>query len=159
MSLHSQWGWLHRVRRLISTLPPRLAPLASASLYPASTVAQEAVQHVGNRPGCPCHPGLPHLWQDLDLVFPSKLGTPLDGGNVLSRVLHPLLRQAGLPIIRFHDLRHTAASLALAQGRNIKEVSELLGHADVAVTLSLYAHVSPDMQGQLADAMDAALRG
>lgn len=99
------------------------------------------------------------LWQDLDLVFPSKLGTPLDGGNVLSRVLHPLLRQAGLPIIRFHDLRHTAASLALAQGRNIKEVSELLGHADVAVTLSLYAHVSPDMQGQLADAMDAALRG
>jgi len=102
--------------------------------------------------------GVGPAWEDLDLVFPSKLGTPLDGGHVLRRVLHPLLRQAGLPIIRFHDLRHTAATLALAQGRNIKEVSEMLGHADVSTTLALYVHVSPDMQGQLADAMDAALR-
>ena len=103
--------------------------------------------------------GAESRWRGLDLVFPSQLGTPLDGGHVLRRVLHPLLRQAGLPIIRFHHLRHTAATLALAQGRNIKEVSETLGHADVTVTLSLYAHVSPDMQEQLAEAMDAVLRG
>lgn len=66
---------------------------------------------------------------------------------------------AGVPHIRFHDLRHTAATLLLGQGVHPKIVSEMLGHASVAITLDLYSHVQPDMQRQAAAAMGAALGG
>jgi integrase len=61
--------------------------------------------------------------------------------------------------MRFHDLRHTAATLLLGRGINPKIVSEMLGHAAVAITLDLYSHVLPDMQKQAAAAMDAVLEG
>jgi hypothetical protein len=70
-----------------------------------------------------------------------------------------LLKRAGLLQICFHDLRHTAATLLLARGVNVKVVSELLGHSSVAVTLTLYGHVLPHMQRDAAVAMDRALRG
>jgi integrase len=69
----------------------------------------------------------------------------------------PLLARAGLPRMRFHDLRHTAATLLLGRGINPKIVSEMLGHSRIAITLHLYSHVTPHMQQQAADAMDAAL--
>jgi integrase len=96
-------------------------------------------------------------WDDLDLVFPNACGRPLDGTNVLRQQLQPLLRRAGLPPIRFHDLRHTAATLPLRKGVNPKIVSELLGHSSVSITLDIYSHVLPDMQEQAAAAMDEAL--
>ncbi len=100
-------------------------------------------------------------WEDNDLVFPNTIGRPLDGMNLIKYWFRPLLKRAGLPPIRFHDLRHTAATLLLAQGINVKVVSEMLGHADVSITLRIYAHVMPHMQQQAADAMDATfgLRG
>ena len=58
---------------------------------------------------------------------------------------------------RFHDLRHTAATLLLGRGINPKIVSEMLGHSQIGITLGLYSHVTPHMQQQAADAMDAAL--
>lgn len=61
----------------------------------------------------------------------------------------------GLPNIRFHDLRHTAATILLSHGVNIKVVSEMLGHADIAITLGVYAHVIPHMQQAAVDVMDA----
>ena len=76
---------------------------------------------------------------------------------MLQRLFHPLLEKAGLPKIRFHDLRHTAASLLLRRGVNIKVVSEMLGHADVATTLRVYAPVLPDMQDSAALMMDTML--
>jgi len=81
--------------------------------------------------------------------------------NLMKYWFLPLLKRAGLPRIRFHDLRHTAATLLLAQGINVKVISEMLGHADVSITLRVYAHVMPHMQQQAADAMDATfgLRG
>lgn len=93
-------------------------------------------------------------WDDHDLVFTNRLGRPLDGVHVLRRELHPLLKRAGLPLMRFHDLRHTAATLLLMQGVNPKVVSELLGHHDISITLGIYSHVLPDMQRQAAAAMD-----
>jgi integrase len=69
------------------------------------------------------------LWQDHDLVFPSAVGTPLDGGNLLQNIHYPLLMRAGLPRLRFHDMRHTAATLMLEQGVHPKIVAERLGHA------------------------------
>src|SRR5207253_1848792 len=96
-------------------------------------------------------------WTDYDLVFSDQRGQPLVGSHVTERLFKPAMRQLGLPVIRFHDLRHTAATLLLMQGTHPKVVSELLGHADIGLTLDAYTHVLPDMQAQVATAMDAAL--
>jgi integrase len=97
------------------------------------------------------------LWREQGLVFPSAVGTPLWGGN-LNRAFKTLLKRAGLPhSFRFHDLRHTCATLLLRQGVNPKFVQELLGHRDVSLTLNTYSHVLPDMGDVAASAMDEAL--
>lgn len=98
-------------------------------------------------------------WEDNDLVFPNTVGRPLDGVNLLKYWFYPLLKRAGLPRMRFHDLRHTAATLLLGRGINPKIVSEMLGHSHVSVTLGIYSHVTPHMQEQAAKAMDDALGG
>jgi integrase len=69
----------------------------------------------------------------------------------------PLLERAELPDIRFHDLRHTRATLLLSRGHHPKLVQDLLGHASVAPTLDRYSHVLPGMGAQTAAAMEAAL--
>jgi integrase len=98
-----------------------------------------------------------NLYQDSGLVFPSTVGTPLSGGN-LNRAFKALLQRAGLPeTTRFHDLRHTCATLLLRQGVNPKFVQELLGHADISLTPNVYSHVLPDMGDAAAGSMDAAL--
>lgn len=98
------------------------------------------------------------VWEDMDLVFPNTIGKPMDGIHLMRREFLPLLTRAGLPRIRFHDLRHTAATLLLSKGINPKIVSEMLGHAQVSITLDIYSHVTPHMQQQAADAMDDELR-
>lgn len=94
------------------------------------------------------------LYKDEDYVFATERGTPLEESNVAGRDFKPLLAEAGLPNIRFHDLRHTCASLLLARGINAKVVQELLGHSSITVTLDRYSHLLEDMQGTAADAMD-----
>jgi len=94
-------------------------------------------------------------WHDGDLVFSNELGKPLEAGNLLRRSFWPLLQRAGLPHLRFHDLRHTAATLLLGQGVHPKVVAEMLGHSRIAVTLDLYSHVTPPMQQQATEALDA----
>jgi integrase len=98
-------------------------------------------------------------WQVRDLVFPNTIGGYFDANNWRAGWFYPLLRRAGLPRIRPHDLRHTAATLLLARGVPVKVVSEMLGHANVGITLSIYGHVLPHMQQQAANTMDAMLRG
>jgi integrase len=97
------------------------------------------------------------LWQDNGLVFCTHGGRPLDSHNVARTSFKPLLERAGLPDIRFHDLRHTCATLLLSRGHHPKLVQELLGHASVALTLDRYSHVLPGMGDQTAAAMEAAL--
>ena len=70
------------------------------------------------------------------------------GATVVRRSFYPLLECSSLPRIRFHDLRHTAATLLLGQGVHPKIVSEMLGHSQIAITLDLYSHVTPTMQRQ-----------
>ncbi len=97
------------------------------------------------------------LWQEQGLVFPSAVGTPLSGGN-LNRSFKAMLQRAGLPkSTRFHDLQHTCATLLLKQGVNPKFVQELLGHADISLTLNTYSHVLPTMQDQAAEAMESVV--
>lgn len=97
------------------------------------------------------------LWQDNNLMFCTTAGKPLDFRNLATASFKPLLKKAGLPDIRFHDLRHTCATLLLSRGHHPKLVQELLGHASVALTLDRYSHVLPGMGDQTAAAMDAAL--
>ena len=93
-------------------------------------------------------------WQDNDLVFPNRLGRAMYATNLLDRSFACLLEHAGLPRVRFHDLRHTAATLLLGQGVHPKVVSEMLGHTNTAITLDLYSHATPTMQEAAAGAFD-----
>lgn len=95
-------------------------------------------------------------WEENDLIFPSKLGTPLHHANMF-REYKELLKETGLPLLRFHDLRHTAATLLLQQGVHPKIVQERLGHADISMTLNTYSHVLPSMQEDAALKMDELL--
>ena len=97
------------------------------------------------------------LWQDHDLVFTSTIGTPVDVGNLTYRSFRPLLKRAGLPRIRIHDLRHTAATLMLGRGVHPKIVQEMLGHSTITQTMDTYSHVLPDMQDQAISAIESAL--
>jgi len=94
------------------------------------------------------------LYDDMGLMFASQRGTPLDASNVVNRSYKPLLRRAGLPGIRFHDLRHTCATLLLPKNVNPKYVQRLLGHKSIKITLDLYSHWIPEMEDFTADAMD-----
>jgi len=96
-------------------------------------------------------------WHDEDLIFTSADGHAIRANHVLQRMFTPLLQRAELPLIRFHDLRHTAATLLLLQGVHPKVVSEMLGHATVSMTLDTYSHVLPDMQKDATAALDRLL--
>ncbi|MBX6378337.1 MAG: site-specific integrase [Clostridia bacterium] len=97
-------------------------------------------------------------YQNLDLVFATPEGRPLDERNLVRRHFKPLLRKAGLPeTIRLYDLRHTCATLLLAGGEHPKVVSERLGHASVTLTLDTYSHVLPDMQQTSVDILERLL--
>jgi integrase len=92
-------------------------------------------------------------WQDNDLIFPSKLGTPLDPSN-LRLDFNRVLERAGVPKIRFHDLRHTCASLMLNNGIPVIVVSRILGHSKPSITLDIYGHLYNEMQEEASRLMD-----
>ena len=97
------------------------------------------------------------VWAENGLVFASEAGTPMLRRNMM-RHYKIRLKRAGLGnSFRFHDLRHTCATLLLREGVHVKFVQELLGHSDVSLTLNIYSHVLPDMGDTAAGAMDAAL--
>jgi integrase len=91
----------------------------------------------------------------LGLVFTTPVGTPLDPRNV-SRAYREVLDQAELPPLRFHDLRHSAATIMLAAGFNLKTISEILGHRTAGMS-ELYAHVLPSMKEEVAVVVDQLL--
>lgn len=94
-----------------------------------------------------------------DLLFPSSRGTPLDGRNMVREIFDPAVRRAGLPRMRFHDCRHSFASLLIAQGAHPKYISEQLGHASAQITMDRYAHLFDQSYGDESDKLEAALFG
>jgi integrase len=98
------------------------------------------------------------LYEDQGLVFATQRGTLVNPTNLRKRSFEPLLEKAGLPAIRFHDLRHTCATLLLSKNVNPKIVSEMLGYATIAITLDTYSHVLPNMQKGAARALEETLR-
>lgn len=87
-----------------------------------------------------------------EYVFSSPAGGPISPDSVL-HMLHRVLKRAGLPKVRFHDLRHTFATLALQNGVDVKTVSGMLGHYSAGFTLDTYAHVTTQAQRQAANTM------
>jgi integrase len=96
-------------------------------------------------------------YQDQGLIFTTDTGAPINPSNLRQRSFTPLLKRVGLPHMRFHDLRHTCATLLLSRGVHPKFVQELLGHATIAITLDTYSHVMPSMGDATAKAMEDAL--
>jgi integrase len=96
-------------------------------------------------------------YEDRGLLFTTGTGGPINPSNLRQKSFARLLKEAGLPHIRFHDLRHTCATLLFAQGTHPKYVQELLGHATIAITLDTYSHVIPGMSDHTARAMQIAL--
>ncbi len=100
--------------------------------------------------------GLAAFYEYHGLIFSSGNGTPHNPENLVKRSFKPLLKKAGLPEIRFHDLQHTCATLLLGRGVHPKIVQELLGHATIAMTLDTYSHYLPSMGDQASGAMGDA---
>ncbi|SFX78233.1 Site-specific recombinase XerD [Thermoactinomyces sp. DSM 45891] len=96
-------------------------------------------------------------YQDHDLVISSNNGEPLPP-YIVNYDFKKMLQKASLPKIRFHDLRHSHATILLKIGENPKVVSERLGHTTIGMTLDTYSHVLPDMQKSLADNFDTAMQ-
>lgn len=95
-------------------------------------------------------------WQETGMVFTTSIGTMLDARNML-RDFYGITRKpdSGLQKLRFHDLRHSAATLLLMQGAHPRVVMDLLGHSSIALTMNTYSHVIPAMQREAANQMDA----
>jgi integrase len=96
------------------------------------------------------------FWQEYDYVFCTLHGTHLNPNHVVEE-FKKLLNRAGLPNIRFHDLRHSAATLLLSLGVHPKVVQELVGHTQISKTMDVYSHVLPGMQQDAMRKLDAAL--
>lgn len=96
-------------------------------------------------------------FQDHDLVVTTWKGTPVYPSDI-DRDFVQVIKETGLPRIRFHDLRHTHATILLRLGEHPKVVAERLGHSSVTVTLDTYSHVLPDMQRGLVDRLEEAIR-
>lgn len=96
-------------------------------------------------------------WQDHDYVFCTSIGTCLNPNNVVAE-LKKLLVKAELPNIRFHDLRHSAATLLLTAGVHPKIVQEILGHTQISMTMDIYSHVLPGMQQEAMNKLNDALK-
>ena len=97
-------------------------------------------------------------WQDRDLVFSNKDGGYLDPTKILPK-FKALLKAAGLPDIRFHDLRHTAATILLEKNVHPKVVKERLGHSRISMTMDTYSHVLPSLKHEATDKLNDVFKG
>lgn len=96
-------------------------------------------------------------WLESGFVFTTNVGTPIERRNLL-KAFYEIVRASEIPHFRFHDLRHSAATLLLCQGVHPRAVMDLLGHSDFATTMNLYSHVLPEVQRDVATKMDGILK-
>jgi site-specific recombinase XerC len=97
-------------------------------------------------------------WAESPFVFCTPIGTPVDPRNA-TRDFDAMRREAQLTTTRFHDLRHTAATLLLVMGVDPRTIMQTLGHSQISLTLNTYAHVLPSLQAEAAAKMNAIFSG
>lgn len=95
-------------------------------------------------------------WNDLNLVFTTELGTPYEGRN-MTRTLHRILKEVGIERLGVHALRHTFATRAMESGMDVRTLSEILGHANITLTLQLYAHSTSETKRNAMKQMEVFL--
>ncbi len=139
-----------RVRRQVSRIDGKIvdAPLKTKNSYRAVTISPQAVEVLKAQ----------KEKTNDEYVFPSPNGGPISPDSV-NNMLKRVLERAGIPKVRFHDLRHTFATLALQNGVDIKTVSGMLGHFSAGFTLDTYAHVTTAAQKEAAQTMGNVLAG
>ena len=93
----------------------------------------------------------------LDLIFPNEIGKPMSSLNMYNRKFIPAVNKANINAIRFHDLRHTYASIMIDQGENIKYVHVQLGHSSIKLTLDTYGHLMKDVNKEAANRLGNAI--
>jgi integrase len=137
-----------KVRRQVARVNGEIveAPLKTKNSYRAVTISQQAIEVLREQK---------RKTHDT-YVFPSPNGGPLSPDSV-NNMLKRVLERAGIPKVRFHDLRHTFATIALQNGVNIKTVSGMLGHFSAGFTLDTYAHVTTSAQTEAAQTMGNVL--
>ncbi len=155
-----------RIDTLVKTTTPRLIQTKHTvtaagvrlvrTLYPLAQEGMRSGLYYPNRGSIFCSRDAGTRWRETGFVFTSQIGTPFEPRRV-NKEFTRLCKRAGLPQIRVHDLRHTCASLLLAQGVSFKVIQEILGHSDIRVTMNLYAHLYPEARRDAADKMDAVL--
>ncbi len=91
---------------------------------------------------------------EMEMVFANSEGKPIDADVFARRQFLPALRRAGLSHIRFHDMRHTFATLLIAQGENIKFIQNQMGHASIQTTLDRYGHLLPESHNEVGSRLD-----
>ena len=137
-----------RVRRQVSRVNGEIveAPLKTKNSYRTVSISVDAIEVLKTQ----------KAKTNDEYVFPSPTGGPISPDSVL-HMLHRVLKRAGLPKVRFHDLRHTFATLALQNGVDIKTVSGMLGHYSAGFTLDTYAHVTTAAEIEAAKTMGNVL--
>ena len=139
-----------RVRRQVTRIGGKIveAPLKTKNAYRTVTISPQAIEAL-NTQKAKTHG---------EYVFSSPSGGPISPDSV-NNMLKRVLKRAGIPRVRFHDLRHTFATLALQNGVDIKTVSGMLGHFSAGFTLDTYAHVTTAAQKEAARTMESILAG
>ena len=140
---------LIKVRRQVARVDGEIveAPLKTKNSYRAVTISQQAIEVLKQQKA---------KTNDV-YVFPSPNGGPISPDSV-NNMLKRVLARAGIPKVRFHDLRHTFATIALQSGVDIKTVSSMLGHFSAGFTLDTYAHVTTSAQKEAAETMGNILQ-
>jgi integrase len=157
-----------QVRRVLSRIPSRLPGKGYAEAEPKTQRSRRTIvvapfaltalkEHRARQLGEKERAGA--SWQEYDFVFCTPLGTHLNPTRDMLDLLKAFLKRAGLPDVRFHDLRHSSATLLLSLGVHPKVVQEILGHSQISMTLDIYSHVMPGMHQDAMARLNAALAG
>ncbi|HEX6554946.1 MAG TPA: site-specific integrase [Ktedonobacteraceae bacterium] len=155
-----------QVRRVLSRIPSRLPGRGYAEAEPKTQRSRRTIviapfalealkEHRARQLGEKQRAGAG--WLEHDFVFCTPLGTHLNPTRDMLDLLKVFLKRAGLPDIRFHDLRHSSATLLLSLGVHPKVVQEILGHSQISMTLDIYSHVLPGMHQDAMARLNAAL--
>jgi len=144
---------LQRIGGKLVLVPPRQKTVAEHLVMPR-TIVDRLLEHEKRQ--VTERPWAGSKWQETGLVFSNQVGGPTQARRVIEQ-FHEALDQAGLRRIRFHDLRHSCATLLLVQGVSPRVVMEVLGHSEIAMTMNAYSHVVPELQQEAARRMQAIL--
>lgn len=157
-----------QVRRILTRIPTKLPGKGFEEAEPKTDKGRRSIvlpsfavealrQHRLRQREAKLKAGL--AWQDHGYVFCTPIGTHLNPTRDVLDVLKSFLKQAGLPDIRFHDLRHSSATMLLGMKVHPKIVQEILGHSQIAITMDIYSHILPTMQEEAMNKLNEALQG